>query len=180
MRGVSGVTGAGPLWNRIMLHLYERNADPPPFASPPGFVRVAICATTGRLASRRGAQCPAVVQEWVRPADVASLRARGAVAHLRILFPHDGDTFVLNPTRDALAQREQQLAPRAGGAHGAVRWSADGAPLALDAAGNSFWPLRLGTWRIEAGDGAQGDAVVIHVVARPQVDGGFTLEAPSR
>ena len=24
MRGVSGVTGAGPLWNRIMLHLYDR------------------------------------------------------------------------------------------------------------------------------------------------------------
>jgi penicillin-binding protein 1C len=180
MRGVSGVTGAGPLWNRIMLHLYERNADPPPFASPAGFVRVAICATTGQLASRPSAQCPAVVQEWVRPADVASLRVRGAVAHLRILFPHDGDTFVLDPTRDALAQREQQLAPRAGGTHGAVRWSVEGTPLALDAAGNSFWPLRLGTWRIEAGDGAQRDAVVIHVVARSQVDGGFTLEAPSR
>ena len=25
MHGVSGVTGAGPLWNRIMLHLHERD-----------------------------------------------------------------------------------------------------------------------------------------------------------
>jgi penicillin-binding protein 1C len=48
MRGVSGVTGAGPLWNRIMLHLYERNAEPPPFAKPRGFVRVGICANTSR------------------------------------------------------------------------------------------------------------------------------------
>ena len=39
MRGVSGVTGAGPLWNRIMLHLYERNDDPLPFSAPRGFVR---------------------------------------------------------------------------------------------------------------------------------------------
>ena len=47
MRGVSGVTGAGPLWNRIMLHLYERIDDPPPFPAPSGFVRASICATTG-------------------------------------------------------------------------------------------------------------------------------------
>ena len=58
MRGVSGVTGAGPLWNRIMLHLYERRDEPPPFAPPRGFVRAPICATTGhaprtRLPGRR-------------------------------------------------------------------------------------------------------------------------------
>ncbi|MGA7248540.1 MAG: penicillin-binding protein 1C, partial [Candidatus Cybelea sp.] len=62
MRGVSGVTGAGPLWNRIMLHLYERRDDPPPFPSPRGFIRTAICATTGHAPSAR---CPGIVQEWV-------------------------------------------------------------------------------------------------------------------
>ena len=59
MRDVSGVTGAAPLWNRIMLHLYDRKDDPPPFDPPSGFVRVAICATTGH-APQPG--CPAVVR----------------------------------------------------------------------------------------------------------------------
>ncbi len=59
MRGVSGVTGAGPLWNRIMLHLYERRDEPPPFAPPRGFVRAPICATTGHAPESR-----AVRRSW--------------------------------------------------------------------------------------------------------------------
>ncbi len=98
MQGVSGVTGAAPLWNHIMLHLYERRDDPPAFASPPGFVRVAICATTGR---RPTAACGAVVAEWIRPAQRAAWR-RGAVrvAGLHIVFPADGDIFALNRASD--------------------------------------------------------------------------------
>ncbi len=71
MRGVSGVTGAGPLWNRIMLHLYESSDEPPAFAAPRGFVRLPICATTGR-APERGMPCT-IVKEWVRREDVASI-----------------------------------------------------------------------------------------------------------
>src|SRR5579863_2170220 len=71
MRGVSGVTGAGPLWNRIMLHLYERRDEPPPFPAPRGFVRTPICAVTGHAPATN---CPAVVEEWVRPEDLAAVR----------------------------------------------------------------------------------------------------------
>ncbi|MEA2666354.1 MAG: penicillin-binding protein, partial [Candidatus Eremiobacteraeota bacterium] len=46
MRRVSGVTGAAPLWNRIVRHLAER-AAPGPFAPPRGYVRRAMCATSG-------------------------------------------------------------------------------------------------------------------------------------
>ncbi len=179
MHGVSGVTGAGPLWNRIMLHLYERSDDPPAFDAPLGFVRASICATTGH-APARGDGCPAVVKEWVAPADLASverpapaaggaydpwlaLHPGNAAGTLRIVFPHDGDVFVRG-AQDALQRREEQLALRAVGAGHGVRWSVDGSPLQLDASGNAFWPLRLGTFRIEATDGTRRDRVTIRVV----------------
>jgi penicillin-binding protein 1C len=165
MRGVSGVTGAGPLWNRIMLHLYERNAEPPPFPAPRGFLRTAICATTGHAPSAR---CPGVVQEWILPRDLASTKRVDPAPGLRILFPHDGDTFVRNEAASPLAVREQQLALRAIDAGQRVEWRVDGKPLTLDAGGNAFWPLRLGTWRIVASDGARRDSVTIRIVPPPQ------------
>jgi penicillin-binding protein 1C len=173
MRGVSGVTGAGPLWNRIMLHLYERSAEPPPFTTPRGYVRIPICATTGRTPSRRQ-PCPATVQEWVKPQDIASLRPRSEPIALRIAFPSDGDTFVLNAASNALQQRSQQIALHAIGSLGKVRWTVDGKPLALDANGDAFWPLRLGAWRIEAHDGKRNTSVTIRVIPPTPPRPGFT------
>ncbi len=180
MRGVSGVTGAGPLWNRIMLHLYDVADDPGPFDAPLGFVRRPICATTGRAPARDDA-CPAIVREWVRPSEVASLNRAPhpfAPAGLRIVFPHDGDVFVRNSPADALAARDQQIALRAIGARGAVRWTVGNAMLPLDAEGTAFWPLRLGRWTVVATDGARRDRVTIRVVP-PPVAGrpGFTYVA---
>ncbi|MGA9944650.1 MAG: penicillin-binding protein 1C, partial [Candidatus Cybelea sp.] len=86
MHGVSGVTGAGPLWNRIMLHLYERKDDPRPFPSPRGFVRTAICTTTGHAPSAR---CPGIVQEWVLPRDLAATKHADVLAGVRIVAPRD-------------------------------------------------------------------------------------------
>jgi penicillin-binding protein 1C len=175
MHGVSGVTGAGPLWNRIMLHLYERNAEPPPFAAPRGFVRRSICVTTGRLALHASTDCPAVVREWVAPRDLAALRAGDEAPELHIVFPANGDTFVLNATANALQKREQQLSLRAIDPRTFVHWSVNGTALTLDASGNAFWPLRLGTWRIEAADGKQRDRVTIRVVPPAVARPGFTF-----
>ena len=192
MRGVSGVTGAGPLWNRIMLHLYDRNDDPPAFPSPRGFVRTAICSTTGRAPSR-GDACPAIVQEWVRPRDLGEVRRpadgsserydswlalqrQNARGSLRIVFPHDGDVFVRNTGTNALQDREQELALRAVDSGMGMRWSVAGTTLPLDSSGHAFWPLRLGTWRIDATDGKRRDHVVIRVVRpRSASQPGFTL-----
>jgi penicillin-binding protein 1C len=190
MRGVSGVTGAGPLWNRIMLHLYERRDEPPAFPPPRGLVRTPICAVTGHAPDPN---CAAVVVEWVRPGDLAALRRpaapprdqydawlalqpRDAPGSLRIVFPHDGDVFVRNDRGDVAQARGQQLALRAVGSGGSLRWSVGGEPLALDATGTAFWPLRLGTWRIDAADGARRDHVTIRVVPPPHaIDPGFTV-----
>ncbi|MFZ0032377.1 MAG: penicillin-binding protein 1C [Candidatus Cybelea sp.] len=172
MHGVSGVTGAGPLWNRIMLHLYERKDDPPPLPSPRGFVRTAICATTGHAP---GARCPGIVQEWVLPRDLAATKLADVLAGVRIVAPRDGDVFVLNAA-SGLAAQEQQLALRATAAGGALHWSVGGAPLSVDASDTAFWPLRLGTWEIVASDGRRRDAITIRVVPPPRNDRpGFTL-----
>jgi penicillin-binding protein 1C len=188
MHGVSGVTGAGPLWNRIMLHLHER-ADPEPFAAPRGYVQTAICATTGHAPV---AGCPAVVEEWVRPRDLANVRAPVALplgheydpwlalhpskaSGLRIVFPRNGDIFTLNPAADRAQTLQQQLAFRASGATSAVQWTVNGVAIPTDSEGTPFWHLRQGTWTIDARSAKESDRVVIHVEPpRAHALAGFT------
>ena len=178
MRGVSGVTGAGPLWNRILLHLYERADDPPPFDPPLGFVKAPICATTGR-APEAHVPCPAVVREWIRSGTLAASPPVREVAGLRIVFPRDGDVFFRNAATSALQAREQQIALRAQGANGPVRWSVDGAPIQPDAQGIAFLPLRLGTLTILAADAARRARVSIRVLPAPGTSRpGFSFAKP--
>lgn len=196
MRGVSGVTGAGPLWNRIMLHLNEAR-DPAAFDPPRGFVRARICDVTGH-APLPG--CPAVVTEWVRPRDLAFVRRAvpvrlgpqydpwlaldphdARVAHLRIVSPRDGDVFVYNVPANPLQAREQRLALRAVAQGQAIAWSANGKAVPLDASGTAFLPVRIGRWTIEASDGRQRDRITISVVpARHGARPGFTWSAARR
>lgn len=195
MRGVSGVTGAGPLWNRIMLHLHE-NREPQSYPPPPGFVRATICATTGH-APLPG--CAAVVTEWVRPRDMPfverptqtrlgpeynSWLARDPeVEHarqLRIVNPSDGGVFLRNAAHGDLEEREQRIALRAIGARAALHWTVNGEPLANDASGTAFFPLRLGSWTLEARDGTASDRVTIHVIANREARPGFTFQEPAR
>jgi penicillin-binding protein 1C len=190
MRDVSGVTGAGPLWNRIMLHLHE-NADPPPFPDPPGFVREPICATTGH---RPLPSCTAIVSEWIRPQDLAAWQSAqpphfGAGydlwlanqpgihrGNLRIVFPNNGDTFVYDAGAPEPQRDTQRIELRSVGGKGAIRWSAGGVPLALDSDGAAFWALRPGTWTIRASDAAHADSVTVQVVAPPHGEHpGFTF-----
>jgi len=68
MKQVSGVTGAAPLWNRIMLHLHERK-EPAAFPGPDGLVKRPICALSG---ARPTPGCPSVVQEYFFPEDLGA------------------------------------------------------------------------------------------------------------
>jgi penicillin-binding protein 1C len=180
MRGVSGVTGAGPLWNRIMLHLHEAR-EPRAFSAPAGYVNEPICVTTGR---RPDKTCRAVVLEWIRPADLwawqrsAPVAARdqdlwlaeqpnARIAGVRIAFPRGGNTFVYDADVDALARASQRIELRAIGEGRPIRWTVGGAALRADSSGSVFWPLRLGTWNIVATDGARRDSVTVHVVQPP-------------
>jgi penicillin-binding protein 1C len=68
MQNVSGVTGAAPLWNRIMLHLHEHQ-EPKAFSVPPGLVKRPICAISGKKPTPA---CPTVVQEFFYPEDLSN------------------------------------------------------------------------------------------------------------
>lgn len=55
----SGITGASPIWNKIMLLLLD-DQHPHRFALPENMIKVKICATTGTLPC---AKCPRVTEE---------------------------------------------------------------------------------------------------------------------
>lgn len=54
MEGISGISGAGPVWHEVMLAAH-RGLQPRPFTRPAGIVEVAICAEGGLLP---GPYCP--------------------------------------------------------------------------------------------------------------------------
>jgi penicillin-binding protein 1C len=166
MQRVSGVTGAAPLWNRIIRHLAER-VPQAAFAPPRGYARKPMCATTG---VRPTPACDSVVGEWLDSRDLVAWNApprpldrtydawlaaqppqRGE--SLRIVAPHEGDVFVAAPgARIAVIAR------------GTARpaWELNGAPVA---AHDARWtlPLSRGRWTLRARDGMHADAVTFTV-----------------
>jgi penicillin-binding protein 1C len=50
MQGVSGITGAAPIWREVMLGV-SGNQPPRAFVRPPGIVEAEVCADGGRLPS---------------------------------------------------------------------------------------------------------------------------------
>jgi penicillin-binding protein 1C len=185
MQRVSGVTGAAPLWNRIIRHLAER-VPPPAFAPPRGYARKPMCATTG---TRPMPECDSVVSEWLDAADLAAWNApprpldrsydawlaaqppRSGEA-LRIVAPHDGDVFVAAPgARIAVVAR------------GASRpaWELNGARVAATSARWTL-PLARGRWTLRARDGTHADMVTFTVGDPPQRARrtGFTVHGSTR
>jgi penicillin-binding protein 1C len=166
MQRVSGVTGAAPLWNRIVRKLAERETEFA-FARPRGYVRKPMCATTGVRPTR---ECGGVVGEWLDAGDLRAWNApprplgrsydgwlaaqppqRGEA--LRIVAPHDGDLFVAAPgARIAVIARGTSR----------PSWELNGKTLASH---DARWtlPLARGRWTLRARDGAHADAVTFTV-----------------
>jgi penicillin-binding protein 1C len=150
MQRITGVTGAAPLWNRIMLHLAEAR-EPGPFAPPSGYARRAICATTGTLPDQ---SCESVVMEWLDPLDRRALRAAPPRAlALGIDTPHDNARYLPGGT----------ILVRANAAFGSdVRWLVDGRPAGRGT--RVPLTLRRGAHTIEALND-RGNAVAHVIVA---------------
>jgi penicillin-binding protein 1C len=162
MQRITGVTGAAPLWNRIMLHLAEAR-EPGPFAPPRGYARRAICATSGTIPDR---SCESVVMEWLDPLDRRALHAapRRTLA-LGIDTPHDGARYLPGGT----------ILMRANAAFGSdVRWLVDGRPAGSGA--HAPLALRRGSHTIEAQN--ERGVAIAHVIVADDVSThrtGFTV-----
>ncbi|MCW5313909.1 penicillin-binding protein 1C [Nostoc sp. KVJ3] len=176
MRQVSGVTGAAPLWNRIMLHLHEHQ-EPAAFPPPEGLMQLPVCAISGL---RPTPDCTSVVQEYFYPEDkiayegenkfnlppeydewLAKQQQSSFVSHnLRILSPHNGDLFLVYPSEEAKQKLEFKLA---GNKSTLVEWRLNGEKLDTNSANSLFWNLHPGKWTLEAKSGEMTDKVSFQV-----------------
>ncbi|MEH2428995.1 MAG: penicillin-binding protein 1C [Nostoc sp.] len=176
MRQVSGVTGAAPLWNRIMLHLHEHQ-EPAGFPSPEGLVQLPVCAISGL---RPTADCTSVVQEYFYPEDKSNYerdnqfnlppeydewlakqqQSNFTSTSLRILSPHHGDLFLLYPGEETKQKLEFKLT---GNKSAPVEWWLNGKKLDTNSANSLFWNLRPGKWTLEAKSGEMSDKVSFQV-----------------
>ncbi|MCD8485665.1 MAG: penicillin-binding protein 1C [Desertifilum sp.] len=175
MRQVSGVTGAAPLWNRIMLRLHATQ-EPTPWRMSGRLVSLPICAVTGQ---RPTADCPAaVVQEYFALEDVASYQQQSdfslsaeynewlatqaqpslIVNQLRIVSPQPDDYFVVNPNESA--KLELKLA--APGTE-PVEWWLNGEKIATQTPASLFWSMRPGSWTLQVKQGEKTDSVRFQV-----------------
>ena len=175
MRRLSGVAGAGPLWNRIMLHLHEQH-EPASFPSPEGMFARQICAQTGYKPTP---DCDSVVSEYLwpedlvtyeRPQEVASLpreydewlalqhHAATSASGFRIVAPRTGDRYLVAPRAIGRQRLEFQTASAPGKS---VEWLLDGRKVAVGT--SYFWPMRAGQWTLQAKSAGHTDSVNFEV-----------------
>ncbi|MBD1831264.1 penicillin-binding protein 1C [Cyanobacteria bacterium FACHB-472] len=206
MRQVSGVTGAAPLWNRIMLHLHSHQ-EPAAFPLPENLVQRPICAISGLKPTP---DCPSVVQEYLFTEDISNYERQSHTVNLpseydewlarqeqpsftssslKILSPHNGDFFLLHPgeetnrrgAEDAEGGGTQRLEFRlAAMPTQPVEWWLNGEKLATQSSNSLFWQLRPGKWTLQAKSGEMMDTVSFQVQLAEyrQTRRGFSIAKP--
>ncbi len=182
---VSGVTGAAPLWQRIMLHLH-RDRPPEAFAAPADLVRRPICTATGLKPTDT---CNSVIVEYLAPEDLQGYnrpesfeipaaydewlarqeRSPFAESGLRIGFPQENDYFLIGDKNNAPTVQFKLATPP----QHPVTWSIAGGEgkrvLETSTADAVSWQMQPGTWTLEVEGKQQRDRVRFQVeVADPR------------
>ncbi len=171
MRQVSGVMGAAPLWQRIMLHLHE-NHSPSPFPQPQGMVKRPICALSGL---KPIVDCEEIVQEYLFIDDcqisnqtfsrdydtwlAKQPQSASLLNHLQILSPQEGDVFLMNP--DGGEKLKLQLG---GVTEEPIEWLLNGKTLKKETNDSYFWQMQPGEWTLEVKSGTQSDRISFTVL----------------
>jgi penicillin-binding protein 1C len=155
MEGVSGITGAGRLWHRIMRRIGGR-APAGPF-SRQGLVEAELCA---EAFAPLGACEHTVVERFLpgtEPRPVAAALglgpATGSAAPLRVAYPDDGDVFGLSPDVPGDFARVAFRAERVdrlplGATEEALVWEVDGVASEATPRGPWFWSATPGRHRV--------------------------------
>ncbi|MCB2189196.1 MAG: penicillin-binding protein 1C [Deltaproteobacteria bacterium] len=137
MAGLSGLSGAAPLWRSVFLSLHRHGAgELPPW--PGGVVRRRICLATGQLAA---AGCPHTALEYFDatqalppacmahgPALAQDAAAQPGAVRLELLSPLPGASFARDPDLPPHLQVLTCRARLTGQLTGAF-WRLDGRPL---------------------------------------------------
>ncbi|MDF0554572.1 penicillin-binding protein 1C [Kamptonema sp. UHCC 0994] len=175
MKKVSGVMGAAPLWNHIMLHLHEHQ-EPAPFPTLKGLVQRPICAISGWKPTP---DCPSVVREYFYPEDISKYETESGSLKLseeyngwlakqskssftnsnfKIVFPQNDDYFVIN--QNEKSRLEFKLA---GVNTTPVEWWLNGKKLTTQSSNSLFWQLQPGEWNLQVKSGKIVDSVRFQV-----------------
>ncbi|AKG20176.1 penicillin-binding protein 1C [Calothrix sp. 336/3] len=147
MKQVSGVTGAAPLWNRIMLHLHEQQ-EPEEFSPPQGMVQLPICAETGLKPTDK---CSSVVQEYFFKEDVAnyhqgqSLVRENLDSSFKLASPQNQDIFLVTPGNIGKDKLQLKLVKTP---QEKVEWWLNGSKIDEGTQQAIFWSLHPGKWEL--------------------------------
>lgn len=187
MESVSGVAGAAPLWQGIMLHLH-RDRPVSPFPEPQGLVKRPICSLSG---AKPSPPCPAIAQEYFYPEDLPAYDHTPDPFYEKILLPSGTSEYRLNlppeyddwlatqpPTFQSKSNlrivfpaenevlflapnpptHQRRVAFQGAGIQGKpTEWWLNGKKLATQTENNFFWTLQPGHWQLEL---RQGSTVV--------------------
>ncbi|HLO52245.1 MAG TPA: penicillin-binding protein 1C [Kamptonema sp.] len=193
MKKVSGVMGAAPLWNHIMLHLHEHQ-EPAAFPIPKTLVQRPICAISGW---RHTPDCPSVVQEYFYPEDISQYetesgslklseeyngwlarqsKASFSNSNFKIVFPQNDDYFAIYPNQ--ISRLEFKLA---GVTATPVEWWLNGKKLAAQSSNSLFWQLKPGEWNLQVKSGEMIDSVrfEVQVAENKSTKRGFSIVGDS-
>lgn len=199
MQQISGVSGAAPLWQRILLRLHEDN-EPDAFPPLTDWVKRPICSLSGYKPTD---ECPTVVQEYLLPGDLSEYE-RSVDTPFQLPSVYDewlasqpgsaltaGELRILTPREDAYfvvaggATSEQTQGPRLAFKIVApfeqpVEWRLNGELLATTAEREFFWPMQEGAWVLEVKSGALSDRVRFQVrpAAGSPARRGFSVSTP--
>ncbi|HEY9850080.1 MAG TPA: penicillin-binding protein 1C [Leptolyngbyaceae cyanobacterium] len=193
MERVSGVMGAAPLWNRIMLRLHQHR-EPAPFTIPQNLVQRPICAISGL---RPTPACPSVVQEYFYPEDISKyentpdnfyqlVSTDGKSPQYRLNLPSEyNEWLAMQPQPHLLPSGLKIISPRnndvflyyhndgnteqklqfklARDSKQPVEWWLNGKKVATQSSNSLFWQLSPGNWTLEVRNGNMKDRVRFQV-----------------
>lgn len=196
LQQISGVMGAAPLWQRIMLRLHETR-EPGNFSPPEDMVERSVCVISGWRPSEK---CPAVVLEYFNRENLAEYESREVGYELgnlpgeynewlgrqsqsiygekgiKILFPQEDDYFLINP---AVGEDRLQF-KLARATDEPVEWWLNGEKLTGNSSNSLFWEMKIGEWNLEVRSGNSSDRVNFQVqLLTPPEGRGFSIRSSS-
>jgi penicillin-binding protein 1C len=104
MHGVSGVSGAAPIWQTLVKHLHEGQPSMPPRA-PAGVVSAAVRFEAARDGSNEPARDEVFIAGTQQVVFSASAQMAKSAPRFGISSPRDGSIFAIDPDMPAAAQR---------------------------------------------------------------------------
>jgi penicillin-binding protein 1C len=187
MRGITGVTGAAPIFREIMLHLHEQHGTSW-YRAPPGIDRCWIDPLTGREVAKDHARAveeifafrpeparpedydstnrvrlPAEYNTWLASNQNTSIPLLQSPAkHLQILQPAPGSFYYLDPD---LPAKDQRLVLSAE-SRGTLEWKSPSLDCRVDGARATVL-LQEGRHEIIARDRTTGETASTWIEVRP-------------